>query len=417
MIKYLSLFTGIAGFELGIQQAYEYQKAIRSKIRPSDKVGSVLSNGNSSDNNTSYGSRWRPRPICIGYSEIDKYACQIYEKHFKHKNYGDITKINVKELPEFDFLVGGFPCQSFSIAGKRKGFDDTRGTLFFDIARILAHKKPRCILLENVKGLLSHDGGKTFQTILGVLSDLGYFVEWQVLNSKNFGVPQNRERVFIIGYLGGEPRPKVFPIGETTKRTVKTKKLSEPISNCLRTNYSNGHSNETYIKRLKTPSFDRFPIKENGKEISRTLLARDYKDPKLVRDVKRIGGLYDKEKETHQAGSIYDPSGISGTLDTGQGGNRQPFIQSNPHGFNKGGKREIPNVRESAIQNEFVNGIRKLTPIECERLQGFPNNWTYKGIQSGEFVNISDTQRYKTLGNAVTVNVVKELILKLFYND
>lgn len=153
------------------------------------------------------------RPVCIGYSEIDKYAIETYQQHFGgHQNYGDATKINAAELPDFDLLVGGFPCQAFSVAGKRKGFDDTRGTLFFDIARILSEKRPRHLVLENVKGLLSHDSGKTFQTIVGVLTDLGYFVEWQVLNSKDFGVPQNRERVFIVGHLGGEPRRKVFPI-------------------------------------------------------------------------------------------------------------------------------------------------------------------------------------------------------------
>ena len=160
-MKVFSTFTGIGGFERGMEQA-----------------GIPLD--------------------VVGYSEIDKYARSVYERHYpEHKYFGDITKINAKELPDFDCFVGGFPCQAFSVAGKRRGFDDTRGTLFFDIARILAEKRPRHLVLENVKGLLSHDSGKTFQTILGVLTDLGYRVEWQVLNSKDFGVPQNRERVYI----------------------------------------------------------------------------------------------------------------------------------------------------------------------------------------------------------------------------
>jgi DNA (cytosine-5)-methyltransferase 1 len=163
-IRYLSLFSGIGGFELGLQ--------------------------NSKHNFE-----------CVGFSEIDKYAVSIYERNFpNHINLGDATKIKTEELPDFDLLVGGFPCQAFSIAGKRRGFDDTRGTLFFEIARVLKDKRPRYFLLENVRGLLSHNKGETFQTILEVLSDLRYDVQWEVLNSKDFGVPQRRERVFIKGY-------------------------------------------------------------------------------------------------------------------------------------------------------------------------------------------------------------------------
>lgn len=176
-LRYFSTFSGIGGFELGIHKAM-------------------------------------PDAQCIGYSEIDKYASSVYDYHFKEvKNYGDITQINPGQLEAFDLFVGGFPCQAFSVAGKRLGFDDTRGTLFFEVARILKAKRPRHLVLENVKGLLSHDGGKTFATILWVLTDLGYFVEWQVLNSKDFGVPQNRERVYIVGHFGSAPRRKVFPIG------------------------------------------------------------------------------------------------------------------------------------------------------------------------------------------------------------
>ena len=186
-MKYLSLFSGVGGFELGIHRATE-------------DAG------------------------CFGYSEIDKYAIQTYEKNWKgHTNYGDAARINPEDLPDFDLLVGGFPCQAFSIAGKRKGFDDTRGTLFFDIARILAHKRPRHLVLENVKGLLSHDSGKTIQTIAQVLSDLGYRIEWQVLNAKNFGVPQNRERIFIVGHLRGECAGQIFPItADNQKATFGT---------------------------------------------------------------------------------------------------------------------------------------------------------------------------------------------------
>lgn len=161
-MKYFSTFSGIGGFELAMPDGFE----------------------------------------CVGFSEILDPAIKIYNKKFKnHKNYGDITKIRGGELPDFDLFVGGFPCQTFSIAGKRKGFEDTRGTLFFDIARILEAKKPRFILLENVKGLLSHDEGKTFKTIIKTLDGLGYDVEWCVYNSTDFGRPQSRPRVYIAGAI------------------------------------------------------------------------------------------------------------------------------------------------------------------------------------------------------------------------
>ena len=183
-IKYFSMFSGIGGFEYGLQQSKH-----------------------SFEN--------------VGFSEIDKYAVSIYERHYpNHTNYGDATKIKTEELPDFEFLVGGFPCQAFSVAGKRKGFDDTRGTLFFEIARVLKDKRPRYFLLENVKGLLSHNKGETFQTILEVLSDLGYYVQWTVLNSKDFGVPQNRERIFIEGYLGGESTGEVLSVRRNCSKNI-----------------------------------------------------------------------------------------------------------------------------------------------------------------------------------------------------
>ena len=151
---------------------------------------------------------------CVGNSDIDKYANSIYANHFKEvKQYGDITKVD--KLPEgTDMLCCGFPCQSFSIAGKRRGFEDTRGTMFFEIARLCKASKPKYLVLENVKGLLNHDKGETFRVIIQTLDELGYDAEWRVLNSKNFGVPQNRERVFIVCHLRGIPFGQVFPVGE-----------------------------------------------------------------------------------------------------------------------------------------------------------------------------------------------------------
>tara|TARA_R110000868_G_scaffold322442_1_gene583372 strand:+ start:592 stop:1653 length:1062 start_codon:yes stop_codon:yes gene_type:complete len=341
-MKYLSLFSGIGGFELGIKQAYENNKNRTSK-QSRESIRDNIQHQRDSSDNISLHSRicdW----TCIGYSEIDKYAIETYQSHFNHKNYGNITKITTDTLPDFDLLVGGFPCQSFSIAGKRKGFEDTRGTLFFDIARILRAKQPRLFLLENVKGLLSHDNGFTFKTIIATLDELGYNLQWQVLNSKNFGVPQNRERVFIIGHLRGTSRPEVFPIGE---------------------------SNSKDIDQLNNP--------------------------------------------THSNNRVYSDGGISPTLNTMQGGNRQPKIVKVSGDLDKR-KTYLGDIASTLAVNPTSdntarlfedNKIRRLTPIECERLQGFPDNWTIG----------SDTQRYKQCGNAVTVNVIQHIMEKLLVDN
>jgi len=191
-ITYLSTFSGVGGFELGIQQAYENIQRTKGV-----QQGGLDRNGDLSD---ARGQRMAAEPLCIGYSEIDRYAIQTYQKHFPtHHNYGDITSIVAEELPDFDLLVGGFPCPSWSIAGKRGGFEDLRGQLVFDIIRILRGKKPRMFVLENVKGILSHDKGNSMEVICEALCESGYAIDFEVLNSKDFGVPQSRERVFIIG--------------------------------------------------------------------------------------------------------------------------------------------------------------------------------------------------------------------------
>ena len=297
-MKYLSLFSGVGGFEKGIGENHD----------------------------------------CIGFSEIDKYATKVYKHHFPtHKEYGDITTINEKELPDFDLLVGGFPCQSFSIAGKRGGFNDTRGTMFFEIARIVREKQPRLLLLENVKGLLSHDQGQTFRTIIATLDELGYDLQWQVLNSKNHGVPQNRERVFIIGHLRGTPRPEVFPFGKESEKDTRT--MGQEVSYAIDANYHKGTNTLDKSRRQVV----RHPLKF------------------MNRNQKNIEGDY------------------SYTIDS----------------MNTGGLKD--------------NGqIRRLTPTECERLQGFPDGWTE---------GVSDTQRYKTLGNAVTVNVIRDIFIPILSLD
>ena len=153
---------------------------------------------------------------CVGHCEIDKYANMSYNAMHHPKDsevfFKDVRTIDPHNMPECECYCFGFPCQSFSIAGKRGGFGDTRGTLFFEVMRLAEIRHPKILFAENVRGLLNHDGGRTFGTIIRTMDELGYNVEWQLLNSKHFGVPQNRERVFIIGHFRGKPTPKVFPI-------------------------------------------------------------------------------------------------------------------------------------------------------------------------------------------------------------
>jgi DNA (cytosine-5)-methyltransferase 1 len=345
-MKYFSTFSGIGGFELGIIKAYDNRSMGSEKTRDQrmgDTVGPRISSNIES-------SRFEPqRSVCVGYSEIDKYASAIYQHHFpEHNNYGDITKINADKLPDFDLLVGGFPCQAFSIAGERKGFDDTRGTLFFELARILRAKQPRLFVFENVKGLLSHDGGKSFATIIQTLDELGYDLQWQVLNSKNHGVPQNRERIIIVGHLRGTPRPKVFPFGHDSQAADG---VSGQHSNTLTTRYYGGQANGTYVI-----------------------------ESELDAQIEQLN------QPTHSNDRVYGADGISPTLNTMQGGMRQPFVA-------------VEQIK-----------IRRLTPTECERLQGFPDGWT-------AVANTSDTQRYKTLGNAVTTNVIRDVMERVFLLD
>jgi DNA (cytosine-5)-methyltransferase 1 len=316
-VKYLSLFSGIGGFELGIQKAFKGKKQ---------------------------------KAICVGYSEIDKHAIKIYETHFpNHRNFEDIKKINERKLPKFDLLVGGFPCQSFSIAGKRKGFTDKRGTLIFDIARILQAKKPRLFLLENVPGILSSYEGGDFKKIISEITKLGYSVQWQVLNSKYFSVAQNRQRLYLIGHRGKERPPKIFPLSPTDQNIARTNQAQ-----------SRPHIQSIY------------------------------------------GGAFVGNK-------IYGVNGISPTILTRK--NDIPIIAvSNSSSREFGWKKDqCPTLCAGDSKNRkivSINGrIRRLTPEECEKLQGFSVGWTK---------NASDNQRYKCLGNAVTTNVIEAIIKKMF---
>jgi len=346
-IRFIDLFRGIGGFHLGLERSNEaiYYKATPGKRNQEPRSDSSDINGESRTQRRSQSTDGGFR--CVWSNDINKYATQIYKKHWPEipEVTGDIRGINEKDIPKHDLICAGFPCQTFSVAGKRKGFEDTRGTLFFEICRIAEYHRPELLLLENVKGLLNHDGGRTFSTILYALEDLGYWWEYQVLNSKDFGVPQNRERVFIVGHLGtGSSRP-IFPITESK-------------------------------------------------------------------------GLLDKENQGEQGSRTGIRGSISPTIDARYGALRnsgEPYIMNIPHGYNDGFKKPLPGLKANsgAQYNELLvnnSRIRRLTPVECERLQGFPDGWTE---------GVSDTQRYKCLGNAVTVNVPEYLggLLKASVNS
>lgn len=359
-MKIFSTFSGIGGFEIGIERAFNNRPNIRNR--------SALLSENSTNTEES--------PLrFVGYSEIDKYAIKVYEHQFKGvPNYGDITKINADELPDFDCLVGGFPCQAFSIAGKRAGFEDTRGTLFFDLARILRAKQPRLFVFENVKGLLSHDSGRTFKTIIQTIDELGYDCQWQVLNSKNHGVPQNRERVYIVGHLRGTARPEVFPITGTHSETT------EPRS-----------GNKVAIPVL-TP--DRIVKRQNGRRF------KTDGEPAFTVNTQDRHGVMVKVPEATKKG--YAEASVG-----------QAINLSVPNSKTRRGRvSDVAPTLDTGMQLHTLTEdvrIRRLTPVECERLQGFPDNWTAEGIDGA----ISDTQRYKMCGNAVTTNVVQAVFERI----
>jgi DNA (cytosine-5)-methyltransferase 1 len=325
---------------------------------------------------------------CVGHVEIDKYANQSYraihqpkESEFFYEDITTITDESIRELRDrgIDIIAGGFPCQAFSIAGKRAGFEDTRGTLFFDIARMARIIRPKYLFLENVKGLLNHDNGDTFEIILRTLDELGYDAEWQVLNSKHFGVPQNRERVFIIGHLRGTSGRKVFPITSERRPSVDGEQFSQKINQIG--------------NLIDTDSFGRNP----------------------------------------QVGRVYGTDGISPCLNTMGGGGREPkvAITEGEHFSQKvvsfDRKKGIGDELETAhalnasdwrglnrnqAQNAVIEPnfrIRKLTPKECWRLQGFPD-WAFERARAA---GVSNSQLYKQAGNSVTVNVVYEIAKRL----
>ena len=314
-IKFLDMFAGIGGFRSGLEAIGGFE--------------------------------------CVGYCEIDKYAKQAYEAMYDTGGelyFDDARKIVPEQLPDFDLLVGGFPCQSFSIAGARKGFDDTRGTLFFEIARIAAVKKPKYLFLENVPGLLNHDSGKTFETIIHTLDELGYDVCWQVLNIKNFGllIKAKTKDGYQVAYPG-DSIDTAFS-GQNSRRG----RVGNQVAHTLTTS-----ATQAYYFIDLTP------------------------DPKLTEIARCITARHDSGISNHKA----EHSGV--------------FVEST----------NIADDEKFAVAFVESNGevhigrIRKLTPRECWKLQGFTDDQFDKAKATG----LSDSRLYKMAGNAVTVNVISAI--------
>lgn len=416
-IRFFDMFSGIGGFRAGLERAGGY--------------------------------------ACIGHCEIDKHADLAYRAVHDVKEsevfYEDATKIDPGKMPEFDLLCAGFPCQPFSVAGKRKGFDDKRGNMFFEIARVVRERRPAYLLLENVPGLLSHDKGRTFTSILTALDDMGYFCEWQVLNSKDFGVPQSRRRVYIVGYLDPGCAGKVLPFLGTNPETLKLlisgrqdSRVYDPggLSKTLlaRAGGSGGRTglyavgcdwkkgvtgrigsaytltasgyrglnrrhaqnavldarggnpgNRGEIHAVLNP--ERQKVRQQGRRIKNagepmfTLTSQDRHGVLLVKEATRSG-----YKEAH-AGDSVDLSF------SGQNTRRGRVGKDIAHTLNTG-----------CTQGIVTSGmrIRRLMPRECFRLQGFSE------AQIDRLLSVdSDTQAYKQAGNAVTVNVVHAIALRL----
>ena len=347
MIRFFDMFAGIGGFRSGLEKAGGFK--------------------------------------CVGYCEIDKYARMSYEAMYDTEGevyFDDARKIVPEELPDIDLISGGFPCQTFSRAGTRRGFDDARGTLFFEIARIAAVKKPEYLLLENVPGLLDHDGGRTFKTLLGTLERMGYDVAWSVLDGTAFGSAQQRKRVFIIGYYRERCEGRILPFGKAARRsdsekiTIYSEDMAVTISDSL---------------SLLQEKYG-IPIKVKTKSGYMTALPGDSIDlsyPNINSRRGRVG------------------RNIAHTV-----------TPSANQGFYYMTSETMPNdlyaVKTAEINcTEYKGYVRRFTPLESWRFQGFTDEQFHKAKAAG----ISDRQLYKQAGNAVTVNVIEALGKFIKQND
>jgi len=364
-IKLLDLFSGIGGFHLGLERAGFEIEAYNS--------------------------------------EVDKYAVDVYANNFKTSKYvGSVTDVRGSDLPKIDAITFGSPCQDFSLAGKRKGMGGNRSSLVSEAIRLIDECRPSFFIWENVKGTFSTNNGADFWAIIQAFTNIGgYRLEWQLLNTKWF-LPQNRERIYLVGYIGNGSGREVFPLPENNRSADGLRKEKVEISNAS-------------------------PREFGFKDYCPALLSRDYKDPKIVRIKHQLDAQEIKVKSGTKKGyeiagegdsiNYSVPSsktrrgrvgkGVAQTLDTGC----QIAVIGDfryDEGYRERSDGDSPTLSRKA-GDIIVDRIRRLTPKECERLQGFPDDWTRYG-KNGE---ISDSQRYKMCGNAVTVDVVEAVGRKI----
>lgn len=333
---------------------------------------------------------------CLGHCEIDKYANQAYNAIYEPKGelyFEDARTIDPNELPDLDLICAGFPCQSFSVAGKRLGFaDDTRGTLFFEIARIARAKRPAFLLLENVPGLLSHDGGRTLDTIFSALVELGYHLEWSVLNSAHFGVPQQRRRLYIVASLGAECAGRIFPLASGDAENLKElipgpqgQRVYDPSGvACTQCAGSGGWGGKTglyFIDMNPNPIITDHARCITARQDSGVSNHRGEHSAVLVEDdAPRAILTPDRETVRQQGRRVKEPDEPMFTI-----------TAQDRHGVVHHGR------------------IRKLMPIECWRLQGFTDEQFYKAQTTG----LKDGRLYKMAGNAVSVPVISAIGQKI----
>ncbi|MFJ7950354.1 DNA cytosine methyltransferase [Lysinibacillus sp. NPDC096418] len=399
-MKFLDLFAGIGGFRLGMEAAGHE---------------------------------------CVGYVEIDKFARKSYEAI--HNTEGewtahDITSVTddtIRGIGSIDIICGGFPCQAFSVAGKRKGFNDTRGTLFFEIMRFASILRPRYLFLENVTGLLNHEGGDTFETIIRTLDEVGYDAEWDCINSKEY-VPQNRERVFIVGHSRESSTRKVFPIGEASGPVDESRITTGTLTARYPESQREGTYIETYGKAGAINLVGNINPSGNGMNgqvfssdgLSPTLTTNKGEGLKIVqpvltpdrveksqngRRVKDVGEPMFTLTAQDRHGIAIKEATLQG-FDTAYPGDSINY--SVPTSETRRGRvgKGIANTLDTGCQQGVLTEeyrIRKLTPRECWRLQGFPD-WAFDRAAE---VN-SDSQLYKQAGNSVTVNVIEAIANELY---
>lgn len=365
------------------------------------------------------------------FSEIDKYSIANYQYNFRNaKNIGDITKINTKKIEHPNIVCFGSPCQDISIAGKRKGLKGKRSNLFFEAIRIIRECRPDVFIFENVKGLFSSNQGKDFEIILQTFADLGlYDIQWQLLNTCWF-LPQNRERVYVVGHLRNNTRQQIFPIGESPKGSdaiSQKKSQRKTISPTIDTKVGESTHRSPYVLHWKGSSTK---WKYDQMETSPALnTQQDWIRQPLIangvayrtRNYKGQGGKIEvrKDKIANQLTTAQKDSMVmfhvpeatkKGYASATEGDSiNLSFLEANKRRGRVG--KGIANTIDTGVQQYTLGkgSLRRLTPIECERLQGFPTDWTRWGIFDGEKKEISDAQRYKMLGNAVSVPVVSEI--------